>query len=279
MTHVSLFSGIGGLDLAAEWAGFRTILQVEQNRYALRVLGRHWPGVPRIHDVREVDRSSVTEPVTVVSGGFPCQPFSAAGKRRGAEDDRYLWPQLLRIVEELRPAWIVGENVSGLLSIGGGMEIDRMLDALAARNYTPWILHYPAAGVGAYHKRDRVFIVAHAPCELPHRDGGERERRAEPADNGENVAHADQQGSQGYRGSDQCSHEWFTWAGSRPLEGIWESEPDVGRVAHGIPRRVDRLRALGNAVVPQQAFPIFRAIAETASAYPEAVCNALCEAR
>lgn len=266
MTHVSLFSGIGGLDLAAEYAGFRTILQVEQNRYALHVLERHWPNVPRIHDVREVDRSSVTEPVTVVSGGFPCQPFSAAGKRRGAEDDRYLWPQLLRIVEELRPAWVVGENVSGLLSIGGGMEIDRMLTELETRDYTPRVLHYPAAGVGAFHKRDRVFIVAHAPCELPHGGRRERERRTEPADNGENLAHADQPVSQGYGGSDQCSHEWFTWSGSRPLEGIWESEPDVGRVAHGIPRRVDRLRALGNAVVPQQAFPIFRAIAETMGA-------------
>jgi len=96
MTHASLFTGIGGLDLAAEAAGFETVLQVEREPYALKILERHWPEVPRITDVRNVHADSVTGPITVVSGGFPCQPFSAAGKRRGADDDRYLWPELLR---------------------------------------------------------------------------------------------------------------------------------------------------------------------------------------
>ena len=122
MTHVSLFTGIGGLDLAAEWAGFRTVLQVEREPFALDVLAKHWPDVPRITDVREVHADERWSEPTVVSGGFPCQPFSSAGQRRGAGDDRYLWPELLRIVEELRPAWVIGENVSGLLSIDEGMD-------------------------------------------------------------------------------------------------------------------------------------------------------------
>ena len=266
MTHVSLFTGIGGLDLAAEWAGFETILQVEREPYALRVLEKHWPDVPRIHDVREVTSESVSGPVTVVSGGFPCQPFSAAGKRRGVEDDRYLWPQLLRIVEELRPAWVIGENVSGLLSIDGGMEIDRMLAALEARDYTPWVLHYPAASVGAPHKRDRVFIVAHA------RDGGHREsiqpvgqsRGYEPSDTWSDgtiqfMAHTARELSHGSGREGRRRAELANGGGA--ISNQWESEPDVGRVATGVPHRVDRLRALGNAVVPQQAYPIFAAIA------------------
>ncbi len=103
MTHVSLFTGIGGLDLAAEWAGFRTILQVERDPYCLRVLKKHWPGVRRITDVRDVYAESVNEPVTILSGGFPCQPFSAAGKRKGTEDDRFLWPAMLDCIRALTP--------------------------------------------------------------------------------------------------------------------------------------------------------------------------------
>lgn len=148
------------MDLAAEWAGFRTILQVERDPFALEVLSRHWPDVKRITDIREVTSEAVEgNAVTVVSGGFPCQPFSQAGQHRGRDDDRYLWPAMLNAVVELRPAVVVGENVSGLLSIDSGMEIDRILASLAAENYEAWIFNYPASGVGAPHRRDRVFIV------------------------------------------------------------------------------------------------------------------------
>jgi DNA (cytosine-5)-methyltransferase 1 len=295
MTHVSLFSGIGGLDLAAEWAGFETVLQVEQEPYALRVLEKHWPDVPRITDVREVTSESVDGAVTVVSGGFPCQPFSQAGKRGGAGDDRYLWPEMLRVVCELRPAWVVGENVSGLLSIDAGMEIDSIVASLEATGYEVWILHYPAAGVGAPHRRDRVFIVAHAKgagreTRYTHgvrensagtihatctsnvadaegtgqqrRQRKERAGRHEPDGYGADVAGTHQSRPQGYWQLRERAGEWITWTGSEPPDGVWESEPPVDRVAHGVPHRVDRLRALGNAVVPQQAYPIFAAIAE-----------------
>ena len=340
MTHVSLFTGIGGLDLAAEAAGIKTVLQVEREPYALRILERHWPNVPRITEVRDVTRSSIDGPVTVVSGGFPCQPFSAAGKRRGSDDDRYLWPELLRIVEELQPSWVVGENVSGLLSIDDGMEIDRLLASLEAANYEPWVLHYPAAGVGAYHKRDRVFIVAHA-RDKSRRDSERREftgdgsgkleerKRADqtattsgPSSTPGDVAYRTSEGLQERRrpewkesakeagaGMDnqpqRCSQDVADADNTRPqgrqeagdAEGIgawrnkhtqrrgndtgptrptesrlggmadglsnWvDGEPDIPRVATGIKDRAARLKTLGNAVVPAQAYPIFKAIAE-----------------
>lgn len=327
MNHVSLFTGIGGLDLAAESAGFETVLQVEREPYALKILERHWPNVPRITDVREVTSESVSGHVTVVSGGFPCQPFSSAGKRRGADDDRYLWPELLRIVEELRPSWVVGENVSGLLSIRDGMEIDDMLASLEARNYTPWILHYPAAGVGAYHKRDRVFIVAYSngnddnrregfallerPWQVGNagrrrsfhasktvaaladptqqlRDGsrGARRRRDEHSNGGEDVADTENGGNvrrYGKLGTTQAEHNDRGSAENgggerRPTQprmgGMAHGLPDwvdgepagIPRVATGVKNRAARLKALGNAVVPAQAYPIFAAIAQAMEA-------------
>ena len=300
VTHVSLFTGIGGLDLAAEAAGIDTVLQVEREPYALRILERHWPEVPRITDVRDVTRSSIDGPVTVVSGGFPCQPFSSAGKRRGADDDRYLWPELLRIVDELRPAWVIGENVSGLLSIDDGMEIERMLTALEARDYAVRVLHYPAAGVGAYHKRDRVFIVAN-------RKGIKRNERFNSHSNesvrksgirnevktsGHDVADAEDCGNvrrngelgtaqeehHDRRGSENGSGERRTTQSrlGRVAHGLpdWlDGEPThVPRVATGVKDRAARLKTLGNAVVPAQAYPIFASIA-----HAETIWRQYCE--
>ena len=313
MTHVSLFTGIGGIDLAAEWAGFETVLQVERDPYCLKVLAKHWPDVPRITDVKEVTHESVDRPITVVSGGFPCQPFSAAGKREGTSDDRHLWPKMLRIVRELRPLYVVGENVSGLLSIDGGLVFETVCADLERTGYDVLPLHYPAASVGAPHRRDRVFIVAHTKGGRPQREhastsgikvdierihteltGGGRERV---------VADTDEPRPQGRHCAElrECAGEWPTRAGGayvadsrggkrntraeeqRVLRALqrngaidnkadgpsetrgqqhWKFEPAVGRVAHGIPARVDRLRALGNAVVPQQAYPIFATIAQ-----------------
>jgi DNA (cytosine-5)-methyltransferase 1 len=260
MTHVSLFSGIGGFDLAAEWAGFETALQVENDPYALQVLDKHWPDVPRITDIREVTSESVREPVTVLSGGFPCQPFSQAGLRRGASDDRYLWPEMLRVIRELCPAWVVGENVSGLLSIDAGMEIDRIVASLETTGYEAWILHYPAAGVGAPHRRDRIFIMAYTTQHLLHggwHAGAER-RREYPNSSGPHVSDSDDARRREQRRAESGEPEHT----AAQLDSWWQVEPGVCRVAHGVPRRVDRLRALGNAVVPQQAYPIFAAIAE-----------------
>lgn len=289
MTHLSLFSGIGGLDLAAEWAGFQTVGQCEQAEYPAKVLEKHWPGVPRWRDIRELTKESFYErtglrTVDLVSGGFPCQPFSCAGKRRGQDDDRYLWPEMFRVIQELRPAWVVGENVAGFV----GMGLDQALSDLEAWGYQARAFVFPACAVDAPHRRDRCAIVAHADgvsCG-PRRAEPKRQQRATGASNGGNVvAYTDSQrwhkfqsaaiavGAKTTGGPGDAADVGhplrvgccgdIRWKRSpQPEDGYrWPAEPDVGRVAHGVPHRVDRLKCLGNAVVPQQFYPVFAAIA------------------
>ena len=283
MNHLSLFSGIGGLDLAAEWARFTTVAFVERDKYCQRVLARHWPGVPIWDDANafglrqlQPERCKCEERrrtcdggrVELISGGFPCQPHSAAGKRQASADERDLWGECARIVGEFRPRWAVFENVPGILSSEGGRFFARILDDLAALGYVVTWFTYGACDVGAPHRRDRVFIVAHA---------GRAERRAQSA-GGCDTDRSNEQGQAAsriaQRGEDVADANGAGFSqqcGSEPVRpeqspaqrgGWWFSEPDVGRVAHGVPSRVDRLRALGNAVVPQQAYPIFKAIAD-----------------
>ena len=177
--HFSTFSGIGGLDLAAERAGFRTVGQCEWAEYQTKVLEKHWPTAPRWRDIRDVTKESFYErtglrTVDVISGGFPCQPFSIAGKQRGTEDDRYLWPELFRVIQEIRPAWVVCENVVGIVN----MELDNALSDLESIGYATQAFIIPACAVDAPHRRDRCAIIAHANGDI----GGPR--RTEPAEIG-----------------------------------------------------------------------------------------------
>ena len=163
LTHLSLFSGIGGLDIAAEMAGFITVGQCEWADFQTKVLEKHWPDVPRWRDIRTLTGDSFYErtglrTVDVISGGFPCQPFSVAGKRGGKDDDRYLWPEMLRVIRELRPSWVIGENVPGIVNLA----LDTVLSDLEGEGYSAQPFIIPACGVDAPHKRDRVCIVAHA---------------------------------------------------------------------------------------------------------------------
>ena len=246
LKHLSLFSGIGGLDLAAEWAGFETVGQCEWADYPTKVLERHWPDVVKWKDIRSLTGESFYErtglrTVDIISGGFPCQPFSVAGKHRGAEDDRYLWPEMFRVIKELRPTWVVGENVSGIIN----MALDTVLADLESEEYSWTTFVIPACAVNAPHKRNRVAIVAY------HDSGG-----------------CWQNGKFGVVDGVRREKEDYTLQIEKfrshafRRETNWDIEPRVDRVVHGIPSQVDRLKCLGNAVVPQQFYPIFRAIAD-----------------
>ncbi len=271
LTHLSLFSGIGGLDLAAEWAGFTTVGQCEFADYPTKVLEKHWPDVPRWRDVRTLTKESFYErtglrTVDVISGGFPCQPFSVAGKQKGKGDDRYLWPEMLRVIRELRPRCVVGENVPGIIKIAAG----QVVKDLERAGYHVVVFNFEAAAVGAWHRRSRVFFVGIA--DVADADGSGLQGRKQP----ETPDAAEDAGEQPSRvPAGECSEAVYDamrsgCAGDARREQsqeladgrCWSAEPDVGRVAHGIPARVDRLKCLGNAVVPQQAYPIFKALME-----------------
>ena len=163
LTHLSLFSGIGGLDLAAEWAGFETVGQCEWADYPTKVLERHWPTVPRWRDIRTLTGEDFyartgLRTVDAISGGFPCQPFSKAGRRGGKNDDRFLWPEMLRVIKELHPTWVVGENVANILNLA----LDDVLSDLEATGYEARAFMVSARSVGALHLRERFAILAHA---------------------------------------------------------------------------------------------------------------------
>nr|DAT58502.1 MAG TPA: Cytosine specific methyltransferase [Caudoviricetes sp.] len=242
LTHLSLFTGIGGLDLAAEWAGFTTVGQCEWADYQTKVLEKHWPDVPRWRDIRTLTKETFYErtglhTVDVISGGFPCQPFSVAGKQKGKGDDRYLWPEMLRVIRELRPHCVVGENVPGIIKIAAGQVVKDLEHAC----YNVVVFNYEAAAVGAWHRRSRVFFVG-----VGHRCD---------TDESSEAVYDTMFG--------RCAR--FTWREQcqESADGrCWAAEPSVGRVVNGLPNRVDRLKCLGNAVVPQQAYPIFKALKE-----------------
>jgi DNA (cytosine-5)-methyltransferase 1 len=161
MRHGSLFSGIGGFDLAATWMGWQNVFQCEKEEFCQRVLRFYWPKAILYGDVREFDAANYRGTIDVLSGGFPCQPFSIAGKRKGTADDRYLWPEMCRIINEVRPRWVVGENVLGLLNWRRGMVFEQVQADLETAGYEVWTYILPAAGIGAPHRRERVWIVAH----------------------------------------------------------------------------------------------------------------------
>ncbi|GAB3341826.1 hypothetical protein GCM10027299_56110 [Larkinella ripae] len=162
MKIASLFAGIGGFDLAAEWMGWETVVQVELDEWCRKVLAKNFPNAHRHTDIKTFDGSPYRGSIDLVCGGFPCQPYSQAGKRLGKEDDRHLWPEMLRVIRQIAPRWVVGENVGGLLTWNDGLVFDEVLSDLENEGYQTQAFVIPACGVNAPHRRDRVWIVAHS---------------------------------------------------------------------------------------------------------------------
>jgi DNA (cytosine-5)-methyltransferase 1 len=277
VTVGSLFAGIGGLDLGLERAGMEVRWQVERDSWCQQVLAKHWPDVRRYGDIALVTGHEL-EPVDVLCGGFPCQPVSVAGQQKGTDDDRWLWPSFRRLVGVVRPRYVLVENVPGLFTVNRGHAFGEILADLAQLGYDCEWTVLSAADVGAPHLRKRVWIVADAD-----RSGREERRRPEPvgaelrppergreemADADKSGRHeggqpkwAEQQGARRHQ-PDGCGPHGRLFNAS--IGGDWEPEPQLGRVATGIPGRVDRLRGIGNSVVPQCAEWVARRIIDDA---------------
>ena len=257
--HVDLCSGIGGFALGFEWAELSSpVLFCDIEPWSRKILAKHWPDVPIAEDVKELadDPDGLVPDCDILSAGYPCQPFSLAGERRGTEDDRHIWPYILSIVKAKRPSWCVFENVYGHVSMG----LDEVLSDLEGEGYAARPFIVPACAADAPHRRDRVWLIAHANSKSQSdvtRHAKEGQRLVADSNS------AGLQGRQNARDTRQSRAQRDKQSArrsERPDGQNWKPEPAVGRVANGIPRRVDRLRGLGNAIVPQIAMRIGQTI-------------------
>ena len=309
MNHLDLFSGIGGFSIGLEKAGFTTKAFCETDPFCKLVLKTHWKDVKIYDNIKELTGEQIEKeigPIDIITGGFPCQPFSVAGQKRGTDDDRYLWPEMFRVIREVKPQFVIGENVKGLINLQDGMVFETVCTDLESEGYEVRAFNIPAAGVGAPHRRERLWIVAYSNSDdgrtkhsskpqekqtrMEHRSGrtgqsfkksnshvansesiGSRKSResdfekrdpssdaAQSNGSGADVSDSNSKGSQRFRTQHELrksqSEEQVSW----PRR--WEFEPNVGRVAHGVSGRSHRLRGLGNAIVPQIAEEIGKAI-------------------
>jgi DNA (cytosine-5)-methyltransferase 1 len=246
-THLDLFSGIGGFALAARWNGYRTLGFCDNEPYAQAVLKKHWPEVPCHKDIREV-RGELYTGVTLLTGGFPCQPFSDVGRKRGQADDRYLWPEMFRVICEARPSWVLGENVAGIKN----MALDQALSDLEGKDYEVQSFVIPACAVNAPHRRDRVWICAMDVAESKSLRIGRRSGQGGERWGGGRMVQKEQEGCEMGSEAEGCCSGIGEWSE--------ESESSICRILDGVSNRVDRCHALGNAIVPQVAAEIIRCI-------------------
>jgi DNA (cytosine-5)-methyltransferase 1 len=286
MKHGSLFSGIGGFDLAAEWMGWENIFHCEWNEFGQRVLKHYWPNADSLHDIRKTDFTKYEGSIDIISGGFPCQPYSSAGKRLGKEDERHLWPEMLRAIREIKPTWVVGENVRGLVNWNGGLVFDEVQSDLEAEGYEVQSFLLPAAAVNAPHRRDRVWFVAYSNecydrriAKENERERGE-ERLSERHEIRQSTKSSEVQryatdtqriGSSGKKyGQTQPGQYTKAHTGCRWTN--FPTKPPICGGDDGLPRELDSItfpkwrnesiKAYGNAIVPQVALQIFKAIQE-----------------
>jgi len=253
----SLFSGAGLGDLGWLMAGFDIRWQCEIDDYCQKILNLRFPETEKYHDIKTL-KGKELEPVDIVAGGFPCQPFSVAGNQRGEEDDRNLWPQMFRVIKEVRPTWVVGENVSGIIPI----YLDNVLSNLESEGYACRTFVFPAHALGAAHRRERIWVVGYSEGKRVNRKYGND--KCKTGENGsrpnkfdstsEDVANSKSKGRELRAEGEQelLSQSGKRLSGSKCYESIreyWATEPGICRVVDGCSDRVDRLKALGNGQV------------------------------
>jgi DNA (cytosine-5)-methyltransferase 1 len=289
MKHGSLFSGIGGFDLAAEWMGWENVFHCEWNPFGQRVLKHYWPNAELFTDITKSDFTKYANTIDVLTGGFPCQPYSSAGKRLGKEDERHLWPEMLRAIREISPRFVVGENVRGLTNWNGGLVFNEVCTDLETLGYSVAPFVIPASAINAPHQRERVWFVAQANGDGCNQRNGEHEKLSsetgfnafddsrEVYDDEPNVKHA--------KGQRQ---KWGNNAANLPFINAnhfgepnalfnerqsWHNFPTQSPICcgnDGLPTELDgitfpkwrneSIKAYGNAIVPQVVYEIFKAI-------------------
>jgi DNA (cytosine-5)-methyltransferase 1 len=318
MNHGSLFSGIGGFDLAAEWAGWDNIFHCEWNPFGQKILKHYWPQAHSFNDITKTDFTPYANKIDILTGGFPCQPYSSAGKRKGKEDERHLWPEMLRAIREIQPRWVVGENVLGLVNWSRGLVFHEVQADLEAEGYEVQPFLLPAAAVGAPHRRDRIWFVAH--CNSTRLQKARTKQQTTRTTGGSiqgNATHPDSNGQHQYNGNNEINtsegrinalgnieqsvidgnaadtntariykqhlatkpnktqqHSWRTIEG-RNFSSFPTQSPICGG-NDGLPAELDgitfskwrqeSIKGYGNAIVPQVAYQIFKAINEYESA-------------
>jgi len=247
MTHLGLFEGIGGFSLAARWMGWETLAWCEWNEFGQKVLKYHFPEAEGFGDITKIDFTKYANRIDVLTGGFPCQPFSVAGKRKGTEDDRYLWGEMLRAIREVQPRYIVAENVRGLVNWNGGMVFEQVQTDLETQGYEVTSFLLPACAKDATHRRDRVWFIGHSKSKRGQEGLPRRTKTEQPT----------------YRNSHK---DFIELGGFRPTI----ASSFFGSGNDGLSERLDgitfpkwrneSIKAYGNAIVPQVAYEIFKAI-------------------
>jgi DNA (cytosine-5)-methyltransferase 1 len=297
MRHGSLFSGIGGFDLAAEWCGWENVFHCEWNTFGQKVLKHHFPNSISYNDITKTDFTIHRGAIDIISGGFPCQPYSSAGKRLGKEDERHLWPEMLRAIREIQPSWVVGENVRGLTNWNGGLVFDEVQTELEAEGYEVLPFLLPAAALNAPHRRDRIWFIAYSDINRLHRCNSTYEVRSTHgrldalSNIDEGFSNGNATDTKNYaKNSNSLGQEWglyqkqpknaigkqFSKSNSQYMQNTkWENFPTEYPLCNGndgLSERLDRItfskwrkesiKAGGNAVVPQVAYQIFKSICQ-----------------
>jgi len=271
MKLLDLFSGIGGFSLGMEATKkIKTIAFCEKDEFCRKVLKKHWSNIKQYNDIRSINGKEIA--ADIVSGGFPCQPFSVAGKRKGTEDDRYLWDEMLRVITEVKPRWVVGENVQGIINIDNGLVLRQVQTDLEAQGFQVQCFIIPASSVGAWHQRKRVWIIAHS-NNNGHSTQGFKKTSNEKTQFGfsgtcENVSNSNIKGLERYglqSNNKQQQSETSSSSRIKKQQTWWQTQSKLCGVPDGISYELDkdranRIKALGNAIVPQIAYEIGQAI-------------------